>query len=329
MLSADVKRRLDIGLTSVAAATDLEALLTPVGLTGTTWYVDTYHGSNSGDGRSWRSPFLTMAYALSQVATGDTVLFRGKVQEECVGSNLVFDVTIMGALSLHHADQPGSGSALYDYGAASWVPPSSSAGPLLKVRGRGWKFVNVLFDAPSAYAAVRLERNASSGTDEYDASHASFIGCDFRSGLYGIHDYDGCWNVTVRDCVFETFDASASAAAIISTTNVGVAAPRRWRILNNLFQAESTTNGNERHLVMGLAGSWIKGNAFGTVHGTGLYVDLTGGSGNIVTQNYLQGNYDTTDYKAGTGDGWVGNFSLNPSGKATVTAGRTTAVPGA
>src|SRR5205814_9761010 len=56
-----------------------------------------------------------------------------------------------------------------------------------------------LFDAPTAYAAVKLSRNALSGTSEFDASHASIIGCDFRNGLYGIEDSGGCFNVTVRD----------------------------------------------------------------------------------------------------------------------------------
>src|SRR5213076_1864180 len=127
---------------------------------------------------------------------------------------------------------------------------------------------NILFDAPTAYAAVKLSRNALSGTSEFDASHASIIGCDFRNGLYGIEDSGGCFNVTVRDGVFETLNATTSAAAIINTSTA-VAAPRRWRILDNLFQPESTTQGNERHIISPLAGSLIKGNTFGTVHGTG------------------------------------------------------------
>lgn len=272
------------------------------------WFVSTYNGSDTlNDGTSWNSPFKTMAKAIAVAATGETIYFVGKIAEEIVGSNLKFDIRIIGCGSLHHADQPGSGATAVDYGASVWQSPASPTKSLLTLRGRGWQLYNILFDLPTAYAGVRLERNSSSGLDEYDAGHASIIGCDFRNGLYGIQDYDGIFNATVDGCTFETVDATASAAAIITTANTGVAASRRWRITNNFFQGKSSTEGNERHIVMALNGSLIKGNTFGTVKGTGKYVDLTGGLGNVVTDNVFGGVYDTGDYVAGTNDLWYGN----------------------
>ena len=47
-------------------------------------------------------------------------------------------------------------------------------------------------------AAIYLERNALSGTSEYDASHASIIGCRFDAGLVGIENAGGCGFVTVH-----------------------------------------------------------------------------------------------------------------------------------
>jgi hypothetical protein len=269
-------------------------------------YVDTVNGAATNNGTSWDDAFSTMTLALAAVQTGGKIYFRGDVREQCVGSNLKFDVTIEGVGSLHHADVPAAG---YHPGAAAWRSPASptAATPLLNIKGRGWKLINIMFDAPADAAAVRLTRNSSEGTAEHDASHASIIGCDFRSGLYGIENYDGCFNITIKDCVFETFDATTGAAAIMTNTNTGVAAARRWRILDNFFQPDSTTEGNERHIVIGLVGSLIKNNVFGRVKGTGLYIDLTGGADNVVTGNVMDGDYTTADYVAGTRDIWYGN----------------------
>jgi hypothetical protein len=267
-----------------------------------------------------------MAKAISMAQTGDTIYFRGKVTEEIVGSNLKFDITIVGCLSQHHADQPGSGATAVDYGAAVWQSPGSPTGPLMTVRGRGWKFFNILFDVPTAYAAVKLQRNALSGLNEYDASHAGFYGCDFRNGLTGIEDAGGCYNVDVIGNTFETLDASASAAAILNSST-SVAAPRRWKIRGNFFQSDSTTEGNERHIVSPLVGSLVRDNVFGTVKGTGKYVDLTGGSGNVVAENILGGAYDTDDYVSGTADLWLQNAVAVKA--VTAPDGLSLAVPGA
>jgi hypothetical protein len=275
----------------------------------THYFVDTYSGSASANGLSWATALSTMTAALALVQTGGTIHFRGKVAEECIGSNLVFDVTIIGHGSLHHADQPGSGDTAVHYGAAVWQAPASptTATPLLKIRGRGWNIVNVLFDCPVDGAAIYLERNALSGTSEYDASHASIVGCDFRNGLYGVRDVGGCFNVLIKDCVFETLDATTSGAGIICTSTA-VANPRRYRILNNFFQNDSSTEGSERHIIGAFVGSLIKENVFGTVKNTGKYIDLTGGSGNAVIKNALGGAYDTGDYVAGTNDMWLQNM---------------------
>src|SRR5687767_3473800 len=62
---------------------------------GRTWYVNT-QAASGGDGSDWDSAFTTMAAALSAAGTNDTVLFVGDVREELTGSNLVFDLTIVG-----------------------------------------------------------------------------------------------------------------------------------------------------------------------------------------------------------------------------------------
>jgi hypothetical protein len=280
-----------------------------------------------GVGKSDDRPFRTLAEALAVCNTLDRIFITGNIREEgLICSNLKFDVQIIGVGGQHHPDQPTSA---YHPGSACIRPPASPTAvtPLISVRGRGWQFHNILFDAPVDAAAIRLVRNSSSGTSEYDAGHAIIANCDFRNGLRGIEDSDGTFNVTVKDCVFETLDATTSAAGLITVANTGVAATRRWRILNNFFQPDCSTEGNERHIVMALNGSLLKGNTFGTVKGTGLYVDLNTGVGNVVTENVMMGLYDTTDYRPGTGDVWYNNSTVV---KATYSPdGQSIQVPGA
>ncbi len=320
--AASQSRKAKILRAGVARLSDLQDYASPV----PDVFLDAKTGSTSGDGLSWDSAVNTMARALAIVQTGGRVFFRGKIAEEITGDNLKFDISIIGVGSKHHADEP---SSAYHPGASVWQPPASptTATPLIKVRGRGWNFVNILFDCPVDSAAIYLERNALSGTSEYDASHASIIGCDFRNGKYGIQDVGGVWNIRIEDCDFETID-EASGCAIINTS-ASVASPRRWVILNNRFQPDSSTEGNLQHIDSPLQGSTIKGNVFGTVKSTGIYIDLTGGVGNVLYDNLLMGAYDTSDYVPGTGDSWAGNQSLSASFGGNDAQGRTLAAPAA
>jgi hypothetical protein len=286
------------------------------------YFVDTTYGSDTAnDGKSWARPFATMAKALTTVLTGGTIRFRGDVREEITGSNLKFDITIIGCSSLHHPDLPAAG---YDPGAACWRPPVSptTATPLLKVRGRGWKFINFMVDCPVDAPAFKLERNALEGVLEYDASHASFLGIRALAGQNFVEDAGGCYNVTIDGCQIAMF----SAAAIINTSTA-VANPLNWKILNNIFPADTSDFGNVTHVDSPLNSAIIAGNIFGKVRSTAKYIDLTGGNNNIVTGNVLGGEYDTSNYVPGTGDEWMQNICAVTS--VTAPDGRSIAVPAA
>lgn len=286
-------------------------------------FLNTFAGSDAQDGKSWGSAVATMDRALDLVETGGRVFFVGDVREEITGSNLKFDISIIGCGGLHHPDQP---SSAYNYGASMWRPPSSptAATNLLVVRGRGWRFINIAFDTPVDAAAVYLSRNASSGTDEYDASHAVFDNCRFLSGYYGINDNGGANNITIRNCEFATQTACA-----IWGSSTSVANPRAWKIFDNVFPANVSSLGNAVHIDLSLNESVIARNFFGTVSSTGYYINLTGGNGNMVTENFLMGAYNTSDYVAGTGDSWFGNqaISISFGTSGTDASGRTIGVP--
>jgi hypothetical protein len=286
-------------------------------------FVDGKTGADSRSGLSWDDALDTMGAALAKVQTGGRIFFRGDIREELTGSNLKFDVTIIGAGGLHHPDEP---SSAYHPGSSTWRPPSSptAATPLLKLRGRGWTFINIFFDCPVDAAAVYLERNASSGTDEYDPSHASFINCRFVDGKYGIEDNGGCYNITVEGCEFK-----AMTTAAIANTSTSVANPLNWKIRNCLFPSDTSDFGNATHIDSPLNSSHILDSVFGTVRSTAKYIDLTGGNNNVVTRNLLAGEYNTNDYVAGTGDVWAGNQSISASFGGNSAQGTTLAAPAA
>jgi len=275
----------------------------------------------SGNGLSWENAYKTMTEALAAVETGGVIYFRGDVREECIASNLVFDVTICGTGFLHHPDLPATG---YDPGGSMWRAPASptTATPLLEVRGRGWQFLNFSVDAPVDAPAFLLKRNALSGEAEYDASHARFEGVRGMAGQNFIADNGGCYNVTVDGCELSQF----SAAAIINTSTA-VANPLNWKILNNIFPADTSDFGNVTHIDSPLNSAIIKGNIFGKVRSTAKYIDLTGGNNNIVTENVLGGEYDTSNYVPGTGDEWMQNVCAVTA--TTAPDGRSVAVPAA
>jgi hypothetical protein len=286
--------------------------------------LDTVNGNDGNSGETWSSAKKTMSSALDAVQTAGQIDFVGDVREELTGSNLKFDITIRGMGSLHHPDLPSSS---YHPGASMWRPPASptAATPLLDLRGRGWNFANIAFDCPVDDTAVVLSRNALSATSEYDASHASFIGCRFLSGLHGIEDAGGGNNITIKDCEF----AGMTGAAIYGSSTA-VANPRVWKIYNNIFPSHvGGALGNVTHIDAALNESIIEWNKFGTVVSTALYVDLTGGNDNIVTNNFMMGAYNTGDYISGTGDSWFGNqaISISFGTSGTNASGVTIGVP--
>ena len=275
-------------------------------ITGQQWFVDPNADvapwkKAFGTGKAEDRPFETLEEGLDACNTGDTIFITGNIREEgLICSNLKFDVKVVGVGSQHHPDQPTSA---YHPGSACIRPPASPTAttPLISVRGRGWQFHNIMFDCPVDEAGLKFVRNSSSTTAEYDAGHGLVFNCDFRSGLNGVWSFDGIFNMTIRECVFE----SLTGSAILDSINTGVAAPRRWRILDNFFQPKSSTVGNANHISAALNGSLIKGNVFGTVESTGKYINLAPsgtGAGNVICYNVFAGAYDTSDYLFGTGD---------------------------
>lgn len=258
----------------------------------TAYFVDSTIGGDGGDGLSPHAPLDTMAEAFTRVVSGDTIYFRGNVTENLTAPAGIFDITIVGLGNRQrHADAHTDNNG---YNSATWKA-SSQSDPLLVVRQQGWRFYNILFDAPTSDAALEFIRDAASGDSERDSSHAEVINCRFASGQTGIliSGTENIFNVKVADCQFHDLTNAIDSPGAYAY---------RWDISNNIFDT------NTNHIDVGFARSVIRNNVFGAFTTQG--IDLTGGSGNIVVGNALSGTYSIVGgYTPGTDDEWGGNFN--------------------
>lgn len=267
------------------------------GTNGTAWFVDPSYGGN-GNGRSPSTAFSTMQQAFDHLQSGDIIYFVGKVLEQLVTPVQVFDVTVVGCgNSPRHADATPEGG---NTATAQWGAPASGAvagQATVRVLQQGWRFVNILFTAQGSTAGmIEFVRNAASGDDERDASHGSVYGCRFAGAgvgvKFGATSYtENVFNVSIKDNIFN------DNTYAIRLTNGGA---YRAQITDNVFET------NTNHIVGGFTQSNISNNIVSSA--TTAAIVLTGGAGNQVSYNALDGTYAAgTLYAPGTNDNWNGN----------------------
>lgn len=264
------------------------------GIVNERYFVNTVTGDDSrNDGKSWLTPFKTMARAFEVIRTNDQICFLGKVREQLVAPLGVYGVSIIGGTT---------GAPRTDL-AASWLAPTSpvAATPLLQLREQGWTLANFLMTGPTDDACVKLSRRESATYP--DASHACFYGMQFQGGFIHIEDDGGSFNVRVDDCVF-MLAAGVGGGAIVSTSTT-VAAPYKWQITNNVFES------NVNHIVMPFNKAIIGKNGSGNVFlaATTTVINLTGGTApnNVVNNsfNIAAADFDPAGGVTGvTGDVW-------------------------
>jgi hypothetical protein len=271
-------------------------------LKGRAWFVDAAQGSN-GTGKSPKNAFTTMQQAFNVVASGDIIYFVGKIQEQLVTPVNVFDVTVIGAGNRpRHADAtPTSGN----YSTATWAAPGTPVAgqALVRVIQQGWRFVNILWAGSAGIASIELVRNAASGNDERDASHAEVIGCRFAGAAStdsGIKFGATSFTEIVNNVLIKGNDFQGIATAI-KEHSAGL--QYRAQIVGNTF-IENTND-----IVLGGYFTHILGNVMSLAPTASIV--LSGGTGSSqVHGNYLPGTYGTgTLYAPGTSDNWNGNYA--------------------
>lgn len=284
---------------------------------GRSWFVDASIGT-SGDGKSPQTAFSTMERAFDSLASGDIIYFVGKVTEQLVAPVQIFDVTVVGCGNRpRHADATPAGG---NWAAATWAAPATPVAgqALVRVLQQGWRFVNILFAGSAGCASIELVRNAEAGDDERDASHCEILGCRFAgvdSTDYGVKFGATSFTEYVNNTLIQDCDFQGCATAIGGTSAY------RAQVRGNRF------TGNTNCIVGIGYEALIVNNYIGVWDGTG--INLTGGVGNnIVTANYLYGDYSTASdhYVSTTGDEWSGNWSSDEAETEVVNA-ITVAVP--
>jgi hypothetical protein len=275
---------------------------------GKTWYVHATDGSDADSGRSWDTAFLTMSKAFNNIRSGDTIVFAGKIKEQLTTPVQVFDVTVVGAGNRpRHADDAPTN--LGGKATNTWTTPASPAAttPLVKVLQQGWRFENILFAGPTDSACVQLYRDAGSGDDERDASHAEFVNNRFASGLDGINDTGGCYGVLVRGNRF----AALTGFCIKGVGNIGQG-QTQWEIRDNLFSG--FTNG----VKIAAFETRVQDNAFtdGGTPNTTVVLNMSNGGGadNFIHDNFFQGstaNFNSPDVVGNATDNWMRNYAID------------------
>lgn len=271
------------------------------GPVGRDWYVDGNQGSASGSGYNWEEARLTVAsvFTDSDFRSGDRIFIKGNIREELTAPAGIFDVAIIGAgYKPRHADAHTSAGG-YN-GMATWRDPASGATavPHLILQQQGWLVYNIMFAMGGTNTAgVQCFANTDSGDAERDASHSMIIGCHFRGSGIGVQAHG-----LPNDLVIEgnTFDNLTTC--ISSTVGAGAKTLRYARIRGNYFA--DSTNG----IVGGFNRADISGNRFMATMTK--EIDLTGGEGNVVTQNVFMNNYDA-NVASGATDMWYNNVSLD------------------
>lgn len=272
---------------------------------GRTWFVNAYNGSNGNSGTSPSQAFLTMTRAFENLESGDVINFVGKITEQLVTPENVFDVWINGLGNRpRHADAVPAGG---NQAASQWAPPASggvAAQATLRVLQQGWRFTNFLMTAIDLNAAaLEIVRNAGAADLERDASHAQVLGMRFsgagvgiRGGAAGFTEIP--YNVEVGGCQFDNMTYAMRAAIECN----------QWYIHDNVFGP------NTNQIIMAARNFTIARNSIGafTAAANSGGIDLRGGTGlNQVTGNNLSGTYSIAGgyQAANANDNWYGNVS--------------------
>ena len=267
---------------------------------GRTWFVDASR-TTTGNGKSPKLAFKTMQEAFNMLKSGDIIYFVGKVTEQLVTPVQVFDVTVVGCGNRpRHADSTPAGGA---YAASQWGPPASggtAAQATVRVLQQGWRFVNILWTAIDANAAmIEIVRNAGADDAERDASHTEVLGCKFAGAGIGIKSGATSFAENTTNCLVQGNTFLSNTYGMRQTTGFG---GLNWQILDNVFI--SCTN----DIVGPFTASKILRNSF-SLAPTGALI-LTGAGLNMVHGNYMPGTYAAgTLYAPGTSDNWNGNFA--------------------
>jgi hypothetical protein len=146
---------------------------------------------SAGACKEFPDAYATMTAALAAAKSGDTIVLLSDLREEVTGSNLLFDITIIGAATQPRHDDKHNFTSTFQIGSSSWRNSSGvTTTPLCIVRGQGWRFINILFDAPTTASCVKLGSSkamrtpAKTSTTDHMRSSSAAGSTEARRGFW-------------------------------------------------------------------------------------------------------------------------------------------------
>jgi hypothetical protein len=247
-----------------------------------------------------------MERAFALIGSGDTIHLLGNIREQLVTPVGIFDVTIVGeGTRPRHADAHTDNNGYL--ATATWKSPASpvSGQALLRIIQQGWVIDNILWAGftTGTPASIEIVRNADSGDDERDGSHATIKRCRFAGGSKGVRFGATSYTENVFDCLIEGNEFSDCV--------IGIGGSTCYRLILQGNRFLTNTN----HVVLACTQSTILENDFQN-HTTDS-INLTGGGGlNVITKNYLSGTYSNVGgyTRSNANDEWAGNFNTLSGG---------------
>ena len=273
---------------------------------GQDFFVSSNRGHNNKSGLSWAQPKAEIQAAMELAAIA-RYKGRGLCRIFVEGGGYVGPI-----LTPTNADCPFGaliGVNNNGMGFSPYLTPLTGAGHILTVRARGWLIAGFEFDIGTTGKAIVLDGK----TAGMDASYTRIMKCLLNGGqnaTWGIDFKDQSNFVTIEDNIFYDIWNAGGTGQAIGCSESPSDVPNWAKVLDNWFA------NNDKHLSMnglrGFKNGQIKYNTFvkaGNLKTATVLVNMTGGSNNVVAENYSDHDWslDTILCKAGTNDMWGPN----------------------
>jgi len=274
---------------------------------GQDFFVSTLRGNDNRAGVAWAEPKATIQGAVVLAATAR---YRGRGLIRIFVESGGYDEAIVTPTNALCPFGALIGVNNNGFGFGPYLTSPTAGGAILTVRARGWHIEGFEFDLPTTGKGIVLDGHTALMSGNYTRIRKCLFNGQ-KNSTFGIDFYDQCNFVTIEDNIFYDIYNAGGTAQAIACTNSDSDTPNWAKVLQNWFA------NNDKHLSLnglrGFKNGRIKYNDFiktGNLKTATVLIDLTGGSNNIVAENYSDQAWDDIDstlLKAGTNDIWGPN----------------------
>jgi len=273
---------------------------------GQDFFVSSNRGHNNKSGLSWAQPKAEIQAAMELAAIAR---YKGRGLCRVFVESGGYTGPI---LTPTNADCPfGALIGVNNNGEGNgpWLQALTAGGTILTVRARGWIVSGFEFDLPTTGKGIDLDGKTAAMSAQYTKIRKCLFN-GAKNATYGIDFRGGSTFVVIEDNIFYDIYNAGGLAQAIACTDSSTDVPQWVKVLGNWFA------NNDKHLSLnglrGFKNGQIKENTFvktGNIKTATVLVDLTGGSNNVVAENFSDHDWsiNTTEMKAGTNDMWGPN----------------------